>query len=64
MLENEPVQNLTGKVFPVFPGWLVDSYRPGVVYWKTVNLYRKLQFIGNFKVIQYFVTIVDRIFNG
>ena len=29
-----------------------------MVYWKTLNLYRKFQFIGNFKATQYFVTIV------
>ena len=45
--------------FPfVLPGWLVDPYPPGVVYRKTLYLYRKFQFIGNFKVIQYFVAIV------
>ena len=37
---------------------LVDPYPPVVVYRKTLNLYRKFQFIENFKVIQYFVTIV------
>ena len=39
-------------------GWLVDLYPPRVVYRKTVNLYRKFQFIGNFNVTQYFVTII------
>ena len=31
---------------------------------KTLNLYRKFQFIGNFKVTRCFVTIVGLIFNG
>ena len=34
------------------------SYTLGVVYWKKLKLYMKLQFIGNFKVTQYFVTII------
>ena len=30
------------EVFPMFcQGWLVDPYRPGVVYRKALNLYRK-----------------------
>ena len=37
---------------------LVDPYPPGVVYRKILDLYRKFQFIGNFKVTQYVVTIV------
>ena len=39
------------EVFPMFClGWLVDLCHPGVVYWKTLNLYRKFQFIGDFGV--------------
>ena len=34
------------------------SLPSGVVYRKTLNLYRKFKFIGNFKVTQYFVTII------
>ena len=34
----------------VVPGWLVDLYAPGMVFQKTLNLYRKFQFIGNFEV--------------
>ena len=38
-------------VFPIFlPGSLVDPSLPGVVSWKILNLHRKFQFIGNFKV--------------
>ena len=45
--------------FPrVLPRWLIYPYPPVVVYRKTLNLYRKFQFIGSFKVIQCFVTIV------
>ena len=36
--------------FIVLPGWLVGLYVSGVVYRKTLNLYRKFQLIGNFKV--------------
>ena len=43
-------------------GWLVDHYPRMVVYRKTFNLYRKFQFIGNFKAIQYFVAIVGQNF--
>ena len=40
------------KNFPnIWPGWLVDLYVPGVIYQKTMNLYRKFQFIGNFRSI-------------
>jgi len=42
----------------VLLGYLVDLYPLGVVYQKTLNLYRKFQFIGNFKFIPYFVRIV------
>jgi len=42
----------------VLPGWLVDPYPLGLVYWKTWNLCGKFQFMGNSKVIQDFVTIV------
>ena len=38
--------------------WLVDLYPLMVVYRKTLNLFRKFKFIGNFKVTQYFVAIV------
>ena len=38
---------------------LVHPYPPVLVYRKTLNLYRKFKFIGNFKVIQYFVTVVE-----
>ena len=41
-----------------FPLWLVDLYPLKVDYWKTLNLHRKFQFIGNYKIVQYFVTIV------
>jgi len=42
--------------FPyVLPGWLVDPYPPVVVNWKTWDLCRKFQFIGNCKATQYFV---------
>ena len=48
------------EVFPMLcEEWLVDPCPPGVAYWKTLNLYRKFQFIGNFKVTQCFVTIVE-----
>ena len=44
--------------FPyVFPGCLVGSYLPGVVYLEILNVYRKFKFIGNFKLIPYFVSI-------
>ena len=47
------------EVFPKFcQGWLLDVYLPGVVYGKILHLYKKFQFIGSFKVIQYFLTIV------
>ena len=42
----------------VLPVWLVDPHPPVVIFRKTLNLYRKFQFIGNSKVTQYFVTIV------
>jgi len=29
-----------------------------VVYWKTLNLYRKFQFVKDFKVTHYFMTII------
>ena len=29
------------------------------IYWKTLNSYRKFHFIGNFKVTQCFVTVVE-----
>jgi len=35
-------------------GWLVEPCPLGMVYWKTLNLYRKFQFNGNFRVTQYF----------
>ena len=39
-----------GLEFSLFcQGWLVDPCLPGMVYGKTLNLYRKIQFIGNFK---------------
>ena len=44
------------------PGWLVDPYLPHVVYQKILNLYRKFQFIGNFKVNCYLVKIVGHHF--
>ena len=37
--------------------WLVDLYTLREVYRSTLNLHRTFQFIGNFKVTQYFVTI-------
>ena len=44
--------------FPyLLPGSLVDPVLPGVVFQKILSLCRKFQFIGNFKVTQYFVTI-------
>ena len=47
------------EVFPMFcQGWLLDPYPPGVVYPKTLIFCRRFQFIGNFKVTQYFLTIV------
>ena len=47
------------QVFPVFcQWWLVVPFPSGMVYWKTLNFYRKLQFIGNFKATQSIVTIV------
>ena len=42
--------------------WLVHPYPLSVVYWKTLNLYRKFQFIGNFKITLYLVTIVGQHF--
>ena len=45
-----------------YQGWLVDPYPLGVVYWRTLNLYRKFQFIENFKVTQNFVTMVGQHF--
>ena len=42
--------------------WLADPYPPGVVYRKTLNLCSNSQFIGNFKVAQYFVTMVGQHF--
>ena len=51
------------EVFPMFSqGWLVDSYPPGVVFRKTLNLYREFQLIRNFNVTQYFMTIVGQHF--
>ena len=44
--------------FHVLPEWLVGPYPPGLAYPETLILYRKFKFIGNFKVIQYYVTIV------
>ena len=53
------------EVFPMLcRGWLVDPYRPWVVYRKALNLCRKFQFIGNFNVTQYLVIIVGQHFNG
>ena len=50
--------------FPAFcQQWLVDPYPLGVVYWKTLNLYRELQYVRNVKVTQYFMAIVS-IVNG
>ena len=46
----------------VLPGWLVDPYLLHVVYQKILNLYRKSQFIGNFKVNWYLVKIVGHHF--
>ena len=46
----------------VLPGRLVDPCPPGMAYWKTLNLYRKFQFIGSFKATQYFVTAVGQHF--
>ena len=45
-----------------YQGWLVDPYPLGVVYWRTLNLHRKFQFIENFKVTQNFVTMVGQHF--
>ena len=42
----------------VLPVWLVDPRPPGMLFRKTLNVYRKFQFIGNLNVTQYFVTIV------
>ena len=51
------------EVLPMFcQGWLVDPCTPGVVYWKTLKLYRKFQFIGKFNVTQCFLTIVGQRF--
>ena len=53
------------EVFPMLcRGWLVDPYRPWVIYRKASNLCRKFQFIGNFEVTQYLVTIARQHFNG
>ena len=41
-------------------GWLVDPYPLGVVYCKTWYLYRKVQFIGNVTITQYFVAVVGQ----
>ena len=47
--------------FPsVLSGWLVNPCPPGGAFRKILNLRKKFQFIANFKVIHYFVTI----FNG
>ena len=47
------------QVFPIFhQWWLVVPFLSEMVYWKTLNLYRKFQFSGNFKATQYFMTIV------
>ena len=45
-----------------YQGWLVDPCHPGVVYHTTLNLYRKFQFIRNFNVTRYFMTIVGKHF--
>ena len=51
------------EIFPIFcEEWLVDPCPPGMVYCKTLNLYRKFQFIENFKTTQCFVTIVRQHF--
>ena len=43
-------------------GWLVGHCPLGVVYWKTLKLHWKFQFIEYFKVTHYFVTIVGQHF--
>ena len=50
------IQEVAKTISIVLPRWLEDSYPPGVVYRKTLNLYRKFQ--SKFKITQYFVTIV------
>ena len=46
-------------VFPIFlPGCLEDPNLPGLVSRKTLNLYTKFQFIGNFEVLHYYMRIV------
>ena len=34
-----PSRSRIGSLPYVLPGWLVDAYPPGVVYWKTLSLY-------------------------
>ena len=43
-------------------GWLVDFFPLRVVYWETLNLYRKFQFVKDFKVTQHIMTIVRQHF--
>ena len=50
------------EVFLCYARWSIDPYSLGVVYRKTLNLYREFHFIGNFEVTQYFVTIVGQQF--
>ena len=51
------------EVFPIFcQGWLEDPCPPMMVYWETLSLCRKFQFIGNFKTTQCFVPIVEEHF--
>ena len=52
------------EVFPMFcQVRLVDPYSLGVVYWKTLNLCWKFQFIRNLKPTQYLVTIFGQQFH-
>jgi len=52
------------EVFPMFcQGCLVDPCPPGVVYWYTLNLFRKFQFIGSCKGTENLVTIVGQHFH-
>ena len=53
-----PSQPRIGSFPNVLQGWLVDLYPSRVVYRKTLDLYREFQFIGNFKVTQYFLMIL------
>ena len=58
-----PQVNPELEIFPmVWQGSLVDPCCLGMVYWKTLNLYRKSQFIGNVKATPYIVAIVGQHF--